>query len=327
MITPFLHGPVFELRFLHLIRTSEIWSYFAPNPCPPGLLDEILTHPKVQGFGAYFLLNELDPNRGQRLDILFRARKGQLTADKDIARRRWILFDSDSVKPTGAAATPEQHRVAHEHSAKLEAALTAEGWPRPIVCDSGNGAHRLYAVDRPNDRETAFLLSNLLNVTAKRFDTDAVKLDRTVWNAGRITRLYGSRNHKAGRDSAVLSVPSIVPVTLEQIQAVVTKWRGALGYKKPLVARVGDWTPERVQAFLSFHDIDYRPPTEIPSGILWVLSPCPLNDEHVGTSPGVILTKSGWPKFRCMHNSCSGIKWADFRKRLYVLTGKWFLND
>ena len=319
----FLLNGLVEVRFLG----GETWAIYTADPAR---IHEAIADPRVQGLSVYAVLNVLKADTPERhgvaRDLLFRARHNQLTRDEDIARRRLILFDSDSVKPTGAAATESQRSAALAHSATVEAALTAEGWPHPIVGDSGNGSHRLYAVELPNSREADFLVSNLLHVAARKFDTAEVKFDKSVSNAARVTRLYGTRNQKAGRDSAVLSVPDpLIPVTAEQIKSVVEKWRGSVGYKRPLVQRAGDWTPERMEAFLNFYDLDYRPAMPIPAGLLWVLTPCPLNEDHAGTSPAVLLTKNGWPKFRCMHNSCSGVRWVDFCKRLYNVTGRWFV--
>ena len=320
----FLLNPgLIEIRFLGPRR----WSLFTEDA---NQIAATLERPEVANHSPYQTLNPVAPDtpekHGAERDVLFCARKGQLTADEDVARRAWILFDSDSVKPIGAAATEAQRTAAQAHSAALEEELTAEGWPRPLVFDSGNGTHRIYAVDLPNDRAADFLVSNLLRVAARKFDTDTVKLDKTVYNAARITRLYGTRNQKAGRDSALLSEPvplSVVPAEL--ITSTVEKWRGSLGYKKPLSQRAGDWTAERMERFLDAYSIDYRPAVPIPAGLLWVLCPCPFNVDHVGSSPAVILTKQGWPKFRCLHNSCSGMRWEDFCKRLHRLTGKWFV--
>ncbi len=326
-MTSFLLNPgdLVEVRFLG----PRKWAIYASEAA---VIESALDQPQVAGLDAYQTLNPLAPEtpekHGVPRDVLFQPSRGQLSTDADIARRRWLLLDSDVVKPTGTAAASAQTEAAHAHSRELEKVLTAEGWPLPLAFDSGNGGHRAYRLDLPNDHETSFLLSNLLHLMARKFDSDAVKLDKSVSNAGRITRLYGTRNHKAGRDSAVLSVPdSIQPVTLEQINAVLEKWRGSLGFKKPLAPRAGSWTPERIEAFLAFYSIDSRPPTEIPAGLLWVMTPCPLNADHVGSSPAVILTKSGWPKFRCNHNSCGcgKLRWADFCKRLHRITGKWFL--
>jgi len=317
-----LNSGLTEIRFLGRQR----FGLFTKDPA---IIAEACAQSCVRALDAYQLLNPPKDDTPERKqvprDTLFRARKNQLSGDADVARRRQILFDSDSVKPAGAAATEAQRAAAHAHNATLEDALTAEGWPSPVVCDSGNGAHRLYAVDLPNDRETDFLISNLLHLAARKFDTEAVKLDKSVSNAGRITRLYGSRNHKAGRDSAVLSIPDpIIAVSAEQIKAVVAKWRGSLGYKKRLIQRAGDWTPDRMEALLDFHSIGYLGPVEKAQGLLWVLSPCPFNPDHSGTSPAVMITRTGWPKFKCLHNSCQGKRWREFLAHLNITNGKVF---
>jgi hypothetical protein len=322
----FQPGHLTEVRFFSG-RGGPILSLFTDDPTE---IDEAVRHPAVAGLNAYMLLNELKADTPERHGVarhtLFSATQGQTTSDNDIERRRWLLLDSDSVKPAGAAATEAQRAATHAHSEALELALTAEGWPLPVVCDSGNGFHRLYSLDLPNTPEVTFLLSNFLHLAARKFDTAEVKLDKGVGNAARVTRLYGTRNQKAGRDSAVLRVPDpIVPVTPEQIQALVTKWRGALGYKKPLARRTGDWTPERMEKFMDFHHIDYRPPVQKAHGLLWVLTPCPFNVDHTGSSPALFLTKEGWPKFCCLHNSCAGMSWREFRRRIHLLTGKWFV--
>jgi len=36
--------------------------------------------------------------------------------------------------------------------------LENQGWPEPLVGDSGNGAHPVYPLDLPRDDETAVLL-------------------------------------------------------------------------------------------------------------------------------------------------------------------------
>jgi hypothetical protein len=322
---PFIlnRGELVEVRFLGPHR----WALYTSDPT---LIEASLVQSQVTGLDAYQTLNPVAPGtpekHGVHADVLFQASRGQLSSDADIQRRAWLLLDSDVVKATGTAATEAQRKAAQDHSAELEGALTFEGWPRPLVFDSGNGTHRAYRIDLANACASDFLLSNLLYLAARRFDRVDVTLDKSVSNAARITRLYGCRNHKAGRDSAVLSVPDVVtPVSLEQIATLVEKWRGSLGYKKPLVTRAGSWTPERIEELLAFYSIDYRPPAEIPAGLLWVLTPCPLNADHAGTSPAVILTRTGWPKFRCLHHSCSGVRWAEFCKRLYRMTGKWFL--
>jgi len=156
--------------------------------------------------------------------------------------------------------------------------------------------------------------------------SDSVSKDRHL---DQLMRLPGSINHKAQRPSSFLSFNAGAGlITLEMIQAVIEDLRGQLGFKRPLIARQGPWTSELMERFLRFYSIDYLPPTEIAQGLLFVLNPCPLNADHIGSSPAVVVTKGGWAKFCCKHQSCGGgkMRWKEFRVRLFGLTGKFFLT-
>ena len=61
-----------------------------------------------------------------------------------------------------------------------------------MITDSGNGAHLLYRLDRPNDANSSNLIKRVLFGIAERCGTDDVDVDTTVHNAGRITKLYGT---------------------------------------------------------------------------------------------------------------------------------------
>jgi hypothetical protein len=74
--------------------------------------------------------------------------------------------------------------------------LTAQGWPQPVSADSGNGIHLLYSIDLPNDDSSRDLVKGSLEALAARFDDGAVKIDRSVHNAGRIVKLHGTVANK-----------------------------------------------------------------------------------------------------------------------------------
>jgi hypothetical protein len=138
-------------------------------------------------------------------------------------------------------------------------------------------------------------------------------------------RLPGSFNFKGRRPCEIISFNETAgAVSLDLVRKVVADLRGELSFKKPLIARPGSWTPAVLQAFLDFYHIDYFPATEIPQGQLFVLSPCPRNPGHEGTSPAILLTRSGRPKFCCKHASCQGVSWRQFRAEMFRLTKKWF---
>ena len=63
--------------------------------------------------------------------------------------RRWLLVDADPVRDPHVSATETEKRTAHEIAQQIRADLAAQGWPAPILADSGNGYHLLYRVDLP----------------------------------------------------------------------------------------------------------------------------------------------------------------------------------
>jgi hypothetical protein len=146
--------------------------------------------------GAYITLNPVNP------DLLARAanrvrvagRDDRLTSDADITSRCWLPVDIDPVRPSGISSTDEEHGWAIERAKQIEDALRDEGWPDPIVGDSGNGAHILYRVDLPSDDEG--LIERCLQALALRFDDDRAKVDKAVFNPARIWKLYGTVSRK-----------------------------------------------------------------------------------------------------------------------------------
>jgi hypothetical protein len=191
-------GQVFEIRALKAITPAAknfratYSGYF--NDVAPVLKALAML---LSAEGIYITLNTCHP------DLLHRAKNKLLkvdtnysTSDSNILRYRWLLIDSDPVRVAGISSTDQQHALALSHSRMIRDALRAEGWPEPIVGDSGNGAHLLYRIDLPNEEETSRkgtgLLARVLAGLAQRFDTDAIKVDQTVFNPSRICKLYGT---------------------------------------------------------------------------------------------------------------------------------------
>jgi hypothetical protein len=95
---------------------------------------------------------------------------------------------------------------------EVKAYLSGQGWPAPIVADSGNGYHALYPIDLP--RDDGGIIERCLKALADRFDTERVTIDTSVFNPSRITKLYGTTPHKGDhtperphRPSRILEVP------------------------------------------------------------------------------------------------------------------------
>ena len=296
------------------------------------VLQDAVSNPEVAGLSTYLVINPLladvvERHRAPR-GLIFSPLKRQCSADLDVAYRDLIVLDLDPCRPTGTAATPEQRALAVEAAQQVVAYLISAGCPAPVaIIDSGNGIHIYFRAARlANCRETDVLLTGFYHALARKFDTPAVHLDKSVRSAAQLMRLPGSMNHKAKRVCEILSFnESATPVTPDAIRKVTDELRGNLGLKKSTVVRKGSWTPELMERFLQFYCIDYLPPTEIAQGTLFVCNPCPLSADHRGSSPAVLVTKDGFPAWKCMHASCQ-MTWRQFRMRLYNETNKWFLT-
>jgi hypothetical protein len=144
------------------------------------------------GANVYYTLNPCDPKLLARAHNRIRERAKVTTSDKDITRRCWLLVDVDPERPADISASDEEHAAALQRVRDIRWKLTEEGWPAPIVADSGNGGHLDYAIDLPNDDDSKKLVEAALKALAARFNTATVKVDVTVFNAARIIKAYGS---------------------------------------------------------------------------------------------------------------------------------------
>jgi hypothetical protein len=145
--------------------------------------------------GAYFTLNPVDHallarsyNRCRPVD------HEALTSDPNIVRRRWLPVDLDPVRPAEVSASEEEHAAALERARTIFRFLRAEGWPDPVIADSGNGAHLVYPIDLP--RDDGGRVERVLKTLAFRFDDERVAVDTTTHNPARIWKLYGTPARK-----------------------------------------------------------------------------------------------------------------------------------
>lgn len=116
--------------------------------------------------------------------------------DADVLRRRWFYIDVDPERPAGIMATAEEVNAARQLAWQVITFLEFMGWPRPLVSFTGNGIGLYYSIDLPNDADSLALVKRLLRGLATRFDTDQAKIDPSVCNAARITRIPGTWNRK-----------------------------------------------------------------------------------------------------------------------------------
>lgn len=172
----------------------------------------------------YVVLNPVPSDLLARASNRFKDFAELTTKDIEIRERRWLLLDVDPVRFTGISSTDAEHTASLELARTIRTTLVGEGWPAPILADSGNGGHLLFPVNLPcpddlSRQRHKKLVEELLKDLADRFDmpegvTPRCQLDRTVFNAARLTKLYGTAVRKGDalsdrphRRSHLLDVP------------------------------------------------------------------------------------------------------------------------
>lgn len=170
-----------------------------------------------RGFAVYVTLNPADPALLARAQNRVRLHPKATTSDADIVCRRWLPVDFDPVRPADVSSTDKEKQAALRRAREVGDHLGERDWPEPVVGDSGNGAHLLYRVDLPNDRESLELVKGVLEALAFKFSDEAVSVDTTTANAARIWKLYGTTARKGDdteerphRHSRLLEVPEEV---------------------------------------------------------------------------------------------------------------------
>ncbi|HVT82806.1 MAG TPA: hypothetical protein VHM90_19365, partial [Phycisphaerae bacterium] len=241
--------------------------YFTPNPVTPALLARAQNRLKDAG-------------------------KSETTSDKDITRRRWLLIDCDAVRPAGISASAAEHKAALDCAQNIRADLAERGWPDPIMADSGNGAHLLYAVDLPAD--DGGLIERCLDALADQHGGDTVVVDRSVHNPARIWKLYGTMAAKGDstverphRMARIIELPAnMATVTHAQLEELASQ---APVKESPKTKPINGHAPTGdrfawLDAFLT-RNADKLPPMTRPGpyegGRRWEFEYCPWNpSEH-----------------------------------------------
>lgn len=206
-------------------RTVNVVSRFGPGQTAAAAREAL----RLSGGapGVYVVMNGVDP------DLPLGQRVGKGATAADVPGRRWLLVDCDPVRPGTVNATDAEKAAALALAETVHAALADRGWPEPLWADSGNGYHLLYRVDLPPDGASTELVKRGLIALAERFDVEAAKVDRKVFDLPRLVKCYGTRVCKGedapdrpARYSRLLTAPdaakpAVVPRAL--LEALATE--------------------------------------------------------------------------------------------------------
>jgi hypothetical protein len=122
--------------------------------------------------------------------------------DDDIEYRDLLLVDIDRASKTECPASDVELGAAKQVADDVSEYLSACGWGDPVQVMSGNGYHLYYNLrEVPNTPETKRFCESVLKCLAARFNTPEAKIDTSVFNASRITKVPGTVMRK-GDESA-----------------------------------------------------------------------------------------------------------------------------
>ena len=272
-----------------------------------------------QASGIYFVPNQVDPSLLARAKNRLRPTpKGESTADSNIVRRRWLLVDCDAQRASGVSASEAEHKAAIERAHSIGEWLNEQGWPEPVVADSGNGGHLLYRIDLTSD--DGGLVSRCLQTLTERFSDDAVKVDTSVSNPARIWKLYGtlackgdSTDDRPHRMSKILYAPDDVEIVshalLDSLAAEVDE------------TLTNSWSASRsgdsfdIDGFIERNELQVRGPSPWKDGgRKWTLEVSPMCEHH-DDGPYIVQLPNGAIAAGCHHDSCDW-NWRDLRWEL-----------
>lgn len=200
-------GGITEIRAIAEQPTKMIWSGYFDARHWRELVEQILPEPdgpraKIP-FGGTPLIGEanfyftMQPVRRELLArSAYRLGRCQATSDADILGYTLFGADVDPIRPSGISSTQEEKYEARQVANAVSRWLRERG----ITCipaDSGNGYHLLVPTILYEDVAAASANARtLLHLLDAQFSNDRAKVDTTIYNPGRILKLYGTKSVK-----------------------------------------------------------------------------------------------------------------------------------
>jgi hypothetical protein len=168
--------------------------------------------------GIYYSLNPILVDLGHNLK------------SADVLTRRWLFVDIDRNKAHAPddSATDAEHEDARALALTIRDYLDEQGWPAPVLVDSGNGFHLLYRIDLPcgppRQCPAQKLLKAVLEQLAQRFDGALGTIGAECHDAKRIAKLPGTwarrgqqTTRRPWRMCRLLHVPATLEVVSEAL--------------------------------------------------------------------------------------------------------------
>lgn len=310
-------GELFEIRAIGSGRPKVLSGYFTDTDKAIRELERL----NLSGRNVFITLNEIDRacySREQR-DVFLEGRT--TTSDDDITGYKWLLADFDPVRRSGVSSSDAELSEAKDLARNVVKYGRELGLPEPVVSMSGNGCHVLYKLDIPNTVETRQLIERTLKAFDLMYSTDTVKVDTSVFNPSRISKLYGtvaqkgaSSDERPHRMSRIVQVPDqIEPVPVELLREIASVFPEQDRARRD--TKAAETTRFDVYDLLNKNGVRYTEKTGNGYTKL-ILDECIFDSSHKAPDSMITISDSGALGYKCLHNSCSCYKWQDVRIKL-----------
>jgi len=337
---------VFEVRIPRCpdrlgLRFTSTWSGYYLRSRRSDASREVCGIEEQAPPGVYCTLNSVDPNLLARAENKINPKAQHTTGDAEIVGRRWLMIDLDPVRPAGISSTDTEMNAALDLAHLIADELGAVGWPRPLICMSGNGAYCLYRIDLPNDAESTALVRGVTDAIGRLFDTDAVTVDRATFNAARIVKLIGTMARKGDhlevrphrRSWYEPPAAPLMPVDPDLLQRLVDSVieHSDSGAEQATSSAIGadgarrttggdsrfakfDHSVEGVAGYLRERGVEVTRVDAARGRI--ILGRCPITQAEGGTSVAVLVSPPGRIAFSNLHDRGTNLRWMDLREHL-----------
>lgn len=279
---------------------------------------------QVQGTGVHVTLNPCQEALLARANERLVAGVGR-TKDSEIQHIRNFLIDIDPIRPEGISSTDIEHEAALEMVRIIQADLEKQGWPEPLVGDSGNGGHLNYPVDLPNNPESVALLKPVLRALSLRYQEHLASLnleiDQAVGNPARLTKLFGTwarkgdntpeRPHRLAR---IISLPEArTPVPVDLLKKIASEAATEEGPKtKPHQGQTNGRFD--LEGYLSTYKVEVVRVKPHHGGHLFCLEHCLFDPTHTAGEAAIGQNAEGKLFYQCFHDSCKNRTWSEARR-------------
>ena len=182
-----------------VLELRALWPSAVPNSQPP-----MIKHFRAENYKFLHELKVAFENEALRLNghgyniytvmnPINTKFSGRAVTDADISHRELVLVDIDRTSGEKVPANDSELEAANQLADEVSGYLEHLEWPDPIRVMSGNGHHLYYVLPEfKNSEESKEFTQTLLLNLSDKFDNEIVKIDTSVFNASRITKVVGT---------------------------------------------------------------------------------------------------------------------------------------